>query len=53
MTATQMETITACEPQRILVIDDDFAVRLSLQILLRKQGYEVWIIWQNDVNQQR
>jgi len=42
MTATKMETLTACEPQRILVIDDDFAVRLSLQILLRKHGYEVW-----------
>jgi DNA-binding NtrC family response regulator len=42
MTATQMETITDCEPQRILVVDDDFAVRLSLQILLRKHGYEVW-----------
>ncbi|MGA1840158.1 MAG: response regulator [bacterium] len=42
MTATKMETITACEPQRILVVDDDFAVRLSLQILLRKHGYKVW-----------
>ena len=42
MTATKMETITACEPQRILVIDDDFAVRLSLQILLRTHGFEVW-----------
>ena len=42
MTATKMETITACEPRRILVIDDDFAIRLSLQILLRKHGFEVW-----------
>ena len=42
MPAAMMETLVACEPHRILVIDDDFAVRLSLQILLRKHGYEVW-----------
>ncbi len=39
-----MGTITALEPYRILIVDDDFAIRLSLQTLLRKQGYDVWAV---------
>lgn len=42
MPATKFSTLSAIEPRRILVIDDDFAIRLSLQILLKKRGYEVW-----------
>lgn len=36
------ETLSALEPYRILIVDDDFSIRLSLRVLLEKQGYEVW-----------
>lgn len=35
------KTMTILEPYHILIVDDDSSIRLSLQALLQKQGYDV------------